>query len=575
MGELTAGTIEEISIIRIKDTLLRYGNLKSNISENDKEPSWDGFIYVYSKCGTEKKEDLVGRVPIQVKGTEVKKFSNKFNSFNIKISDLKNYLNDGGVIFFVVEIKSDTTAKIFYKELLPVDLKIYLAKAANNGWKSLSIKIDKLLDKDIKFDKTCKTFLTHRKLQSSVAINNSISIDDIKNTKGKTIAIIGEDNPFDTIDKDVYIYIKDEFNNSIPLNSKVTIEEVCCTIETDLIAEGKKYFSNCKIIKNEKDHIIQFGDKITYNYNTEKITLHKSTSNIVERLNTIEFFISKFKEDLCDFKEELDCFVEESSFINRIIAVSKNFNIPLETVKLSEITDNDEYFLHILENIKEKRYNIDLSKGKEKREIIISKIVFFNNHILVMKIIEGNKITYIDYFDEDNEITLTITKNKEEIEVSRFLIIEKEGLLTSNFNKDIIIKSLNSIDNPRKDITNNEYILFALENIKAWDKSKNDEYLEVAKYILQWLDQSGVDDIININKAQIEIRYNKVISHKTRDKLYEIKFKTDDVSIKAAISILLNDTEAFNEYFGMLDIKRKKEFLSYPIYTIHLENLIK
>ena len=40
------------------------------ISDNDKEPCWDGHLYLYSGDKRDKKH-LLGRVPVQVKGTEV------------------------------------------------------------------------------------------------------------------------------------------------------------------------------------------------------------------------------------------------------------------------------------------------------------------------------------------------------------------------------------------------------------------------------------------------------------------------------------------------------------------------
>ena len=58
------------------------------ISDNDKEPCWDGHLYLYAD-GIRDKEHLQGRVPIQIKGTEVGRFVTKKWKFKIEKADLK------------------------------------------------------------------------------------------------------------------------------------------------------------------------------------------------------------------------------------------------------------------------------------------------------------------------------------------------------------------------------------------------------------------------------------------------------------------------------------------------------
>ena len=61
--------IEESATTALKAALLRCPILDSYIDSNDKTPSWDGTVFVYKSEKT-KKENLAGRVPIQIKGTE-------------------------------------------------------------------------------------------------------------------------------------------------------------------------------------------------------------------------------------------------------------------------------------------------------------------------------------------------------------------------------------------------------------------------------------------------------------------------------------------------------------------------
>ena len=64
--------IEESATTALKSALLKCPILDAYIDSNDKTPSWDGTVFVY-KSEDQKKENIKGRVPIQVKGTEKNK----------------------------------------------------------------------------------------------------------------------------------------------------------------------------------------------------------------------------------------------------------------------------------------------------------------------------------------------------------------------------------------------------------------------------------------------------------------------------------------------------------------------
>ena len=69
------------------------------LADNDKEPCWDGHLYLYDGKGKSKK-NMLGRVPIQVKGTEVERFKTKKWKFKLEKSDLQAYLHEP--TFFIV-----------------------------------------------------------------------------------------------------------------------------------------------------------------------------------------------------------------------------------------------------------------------------------------------------------------------------------------------------------------------------------------------------------------------------------------------------------------------------------------
>ena len=130
--------IEETATTALKAALLRCPILESYIDSNDKTPSWDGTVFVY-RNGSQKKADLLGRVPIQIKGTE-KVFLSDTVSFSCNVEDLRNYYNDGGCVFFLLSVNpSNGNSKIYYVSLLVYDLKKLLDAAENQKTKSLEL----------------------------------------------------------------------------------------------------------------------------------------------------------------------------------------------------------------------------------------------------------------------------------------------------------------------------------------------------------------------------------------------------------------------------------------------------
>ena len=121
MPSVNTKRIEESATTALKAALLRCPILDSYIDSNDKTPSWDGTVFVYKSEKT-KKENLAGRVPIQIKGTE-KVIVSDTATFSCSVADLNNYYKDGGCVFFLISVDlSSGNSRIFYKTLLVVDL---------------------------------------------------------------------------------------------------------------------------------------------------------------------------------------------------------------------------------------------------------------------------------------------------------------------------------------------------------------------------------------------------------------------------------------------------------------------
>lgn len=58
--ELDSKAIETLSVNAVKNSIVTTDFLDQFIAENDKEPSWDGFVYMYSNK-SKKKSNFKGK----------------------------------------------------------------------------------------------------------------------------------------------------------------------------------------------------------------------------------------------------------------------------------------------------------------------------------------------------------------------------------------------------------------------------------------------------------------------------------------------------------------------------------
>ena len=72
---MNSSKTESIAISAIINEINQYNNLQENLRKRDKEPVWDGKIELY-KGESNKSTDIVGIIPVQVKGRNAKQKNN-------------------------------------------------------------------------------------------------------------------------------------------------------------------------------------------------------------------------------------------------------------------------------------------------------------------------------------------------------------------------------------------------------------------------------------------------------------------------------------------------------------------
>lgn len=131
--------IERKGITALEKVLQCSQFIKPEISKNDKTESWDGSIYLYRDKNW-KKENLVGRIPVQIKSTE-QPFISDEASFPVNTADLNNYSTEGGAMLFLISLDIATDVNhIFYISLLKEYINKLLRDKRSQGTITIKLK---------------------------------------------------------------------------------------------------------------------------------------------------------------------------------------------------------------------------------------------------------------------------------------------------------------------------------------------------------------------------------------------------------------------------------------------------
>lgn len=121
--------LEKIAISAIEVSIGKTEQLTSFINRGDKDPCWDGNIYIHENKNRSKKN--IKKVSTQIKGKSATPCKVKETiKYPISRDDLAAYMMNGGTIFFVVYIddKTGDVLQIYYADLLPLKIKDLLKK---------------------------------------------------------------------------------------------------------------------------------------------------------------------------------------------------------------------------------------------------------------------------------------------------------------------------------------------------------------------------------------------------------------------------------------------------------------
>lgn len=583
--------IEESAINVLKGALLKSPYLECYIDSNDKTPSWDGNVFVY-KSKDNKKNNIMGKVPIQVKGTK----SNPVNkdgtiSYYADVADLNNYYNDGGAIFFVIFVDTIlTNGKIYYASLLPYDLNIVMKKVKNQ--KKYAIQLKCFPDSIDEITNVFMGFLSNRLKQMSIIRKELPSLKKLEDSgvmiEGLFLYTTGIGISQNSIESyilthDTYLYAKIKGSDiDIPVE-KMSEATIARQIEAPIEVNDKIFYNTYQLVYKRDISCVQIGKSLSFKVSeemTEGTIKIKINGNLSERIRDLEFIVSLAEERHITIngktmiinpisKKQIDEFKELLRYWNDVKKMLEALGVK-EELDCDNLTDKDYNNIHNYVNAI--LYDKEIGFPNLTEEYHYGLFAISNLAILLWCEKQNSGNYKVQNFFNPLNIVVFEDNNAEPVNISQFALLQQLDFShVSNLDIDKIVADLKT--KPMNDISSEIINSLALDIISGYDKQeeKDDSLLMLAESIFDILDNNpvGIDeDIINLNKLQIIKRRRKI----TVDEIVRLallKQESKPLQIRCGAYILLEEFEKANDCLRMMKDNDRERFIKYPIYSLY------
>ena len=601
--------LENLATAAVKESISLTNTMSPFINDGDKEPVWDGHIYIYTDKS--KKKENIKKVPVQVKGKRSKNLKAEIISYSLGVSYLRDYLDDGGVFFFVVYVShSGKEKQIYYAALLPIKLRIILS-GVKDKQKTKSFELRKFPDDNDKKtiillnfyeDMQKQTSFRHAKLLSQEELFKQGKLESVTFSVtgyGKRIADI-RDLIFQVDDIYMYANIKGSAIpqplEEIPLGFHMAED-----VYRKICVNGEEYYNHFHRVKSRGYLDLTIGKSVHIKMNEEKQTLvieFKPTTILEDALVDIPFILAVAEFHQMEIGGTPIVFDEISSRFTteRINALSSNLGYYRRLDRLFEalhLRKNRDIGEFTKEDHKNTARLIDaILEGKTvsglKKDIpYVALLDYADTKLLLVFKPTDIPGTYRikDFFADKSYELFRVEENGERLPTSKYMNLKADDFLSlGNVDyKDIIESFIFYINEP---YCMDEATHLLLQIIHAFDKSKDKrtDILEHAEYMAKWL-----MEIENVHKDPVVTRINYLQIQKRKRDLKEeevldliniaegihLKNKIHEKSIKICANLLMDNQRVAKFYFEQLDKENQTLFRSYPIWRFHsfdLEN---
>lgn len=594
--------IEEKALNHFKSFIEDSKVISQFIADNDKEPCWDGHLYLYAD-GIRDKEHLQGRVPIQIKGTEVGRFVTKKWKFKLEKADLKAYLEEP-TFFIVCQVKKDSKERmLFFRELLP-DLVNKLLR--DMGKNATRMTLFHPLTEDLKeFEDQLMVFLSNSKKMISFAHSKLLSMEEALKKGIKDFSFIAPSKYTDrlqlmkylsTHSSYIYAKISKELDVDMPLSNGPGRFIFQREDDSEVRVGDKVYFKGYHNEIKDGRIIIKIGNVMTINMPMDNTDMKQATVKLTtkakylkESINEAEFGVALNDTGVLSVGMlDLQMKVHEKEYVEELrqkLIRWKELDNMLETLHvtkpfdLTAITDDQGKLIDLLIETVGKGNMVNLP-GQEATLLLLE---IGNIKLLLWCAIGKDGMCAIgDFFDRSIRIAYKISED-ETINVSPYSYLQLDKLWekVDNIDFDNIISSAEEAARQHKYcymMSNYDVLamITAADALEKTDVERSKKLLKEALKLNDWLIGKEPKDEMRplhiINKMQIMKRQRELTADERQmlEDMLNDEFAGD--MVKAGVYLLLDKQEEFQQLFETMQEDEKKSLKEFPIWRFVRES---
>ena len=574
--------IEKSAILALKRIICLHGKMNELLNENDKEPSWDGDIFVYSNEDL-KVENIIYKIPTQVKGKNDESLLNRTRiTYPVKYKHLRNYFNNGGVCYFVIVISDDgERTTIFYNALTPIKLQSLLKGTEKKGSdQTKSVSLNRLNNNDK--NELCRVLMQfgHDSGEQGAKelVRKAISLEDMEKIDSirATTFVSDKENIFKEVTNGEICWYGHLADADIWLpfdyDTQMQMEVInCVKIEKSFRIDEEVYYDSFEIRKNgDVTFSLKLSENLIINFQKRNFDfkLKSDLTQVMRDIHFLEamrygktFYVGEHK--VCEYIN-----LQLSDGLQQMIKELKQLQLALIKFDIElnkdfrDFTDEDwkavDELLHIYQGkIKPKNENAWHMWWWQGKVVPFFLIVDPNGELCIENgaCFKHIKISVGSEAKDERYIVPPFIMFKRDIWEKLYDV--DEGILLEELDKGEFNKE-----------TSANFTQLFLEILSAYDVTKNEKYYDVAKTIsdrLLVIDSEA--DYVKLNRLQLLKRKRNLTENELQE-LEKIETNTEDVKVACAANILLENRRRAKTKLDEMSDEDKNLFMTFPIYNL-------
>lgn len=583
--------IEKMAIVYLGNAILKSKYAMPYISENDKTPSFDGELLLYS-TEDHVKDQMEGRIPVQVKGITVEAFTGKC-TYPFAWADLENYFKDKGCLFFVVQIlkSDDDQYRIFYKEWPLLELQKILQKnPVPREHETISLPLSEFPTQKGMMDSVLFNFCTDMRKQ--MVVNGWTQLPTLKEFDGNQyeiqLAAFGADKlqPLEVLTREARYLYKRTPQGLLPIaEGKVNIS-VDTEQDLPVSVNGIRYYEICSGTHKEGKVIYRIGDSFEFEFLEETVRYNVKLSNSLKhRLYDLKFLLAAIEYGSFEIAEHIHLGMGELAADEETVTQWKGQYGDLEFFVrfLDQIGVKDDLCIDKMKNGDEAHLN-KLANGVlsgevyecKKQEAIFCVTPIGNLQLLLVFEEIGHaddmyqyKLHSLKYVKLEIPFE-TEEKNGREVPIISYVRHEKPEMLgtISNLDWERLVNEYARLVNLDREFYKELATEDMLAMIDQHDKTSKAFLLVNAMRVQEWLAKQYRDkegkQVMALNRMQI-VRRMRELTDEERGELAKIIAKTKSARIKYGAYLLMGEMANAKYWYAQLTKDEQREIDEQPI----------